>query len=409
MGGHGGLNILPQKRWHVYRDDNRLRVLRDEREFREALEAERQQQQRRVMSDVVTLFKRRKHGITGSPSGALLGDSSASLELNAATSAPFNASEAAARAPPQPKAEQKSDQRFFMGSSCAVDTPRQQIDLRSQGVGRGTSLPLPTASVVDHSRLAQGGQQPAVGCRGKLPRVAASPAKEERFVDPRGEAVVMVKPLKLRSGRIDPLGRQESGHFNFFAAAEREEEKQKKEREKYMLQAGHSTSRQSEFSCIARELKSVWYQAEMPSNRLAREEREEQPLPARLCTGVEAAAEEARRRMAALQRQQQLAGGGAAAGQPSSPLPGEASCMQCSSDSGDSDVCIVKERISGSFHESTVVETSRVSKTKKENLKKDKGRSARKERKLHKRMKRQWMLEALDMQAKLQAMGRTAS
>jgi hypothetical protein len=30
MGGHGGLNILPQKKWNVYNRDNRLKVARDE-------------------------------------------------------------------------------------------------------------------------------------------------------------------------------------------------------------------------------------------------------------------------------------------------------------------------------------------------------------------------------------------
>lgn len=36
MGGHGGLNILPQKRWNVYRPDNREIVAEDERVLREA-------------------------------------------------------------------------------------------------------------------------------------------------------------------------------------------------------------------------------------------------------------------------------------------------------------------------------------------------------------------------------------
>ena len=38
MGGHGGLNILPQKKWNVYGRDNRLRVARDEKAHAEKLE-----------------------------------------------------------------------------------------------------------------------------------------------------------------------------------------------------------------------------------------------------------------------------------------------------------------------------------------------------------------------------------
>lgn len=31
MGGHGGLNILPQKKWNVYNRDNREKVEKDKR------------------------------------------------------------------------------------------------------------------------------------------------------------------------------------------------------------------------------------------------------------------------------------------------------------------------------------------------------------------------------------------
>ena len=44
MGGHGGLNILPQKKWNVYRRDNQQKVKDDEKELevaRERLQAER--------------------------------------------------------------------------------------------------------------------------------------------------------------------------------------------------------------------------------------------------------------------------------------------------------------------------------------------------------------------------------
>lgn len=35
MGGHGGLNILPQKRWNVYNHDNREKVDRDKKRLHE--------------------------------------------------------------------------------------------------------------------------------------------------------------------------------------------------------------------------------------------------------------------------------------------------------------------------------------------------------------------------------------
>jgi hypothetical protein len=45
MGGHGGLNILPQKSWNVYNIRNQNIVRRDEENFRrEQAEAERQAQ-----------------------------------------------------------------------------------------------------------------------------------------------------------------------------------------------------------------------------------------------------------------------------------------------------------------------------------------------------------------------------
>ena len=39
MGGHGGLNILPQKKWNVYNPDNREIVERDKRHAREREQA----------------------------------------------------------------------------------------------------------------------------------------------------------------------------------------------------------------------------------------------------------------------------------------------------------------------------------------------------------------------------------
>lgn len=35
MGGHGGLNILPQKRWNVYNYQNRIKVEKDKQKAKE--------------------------------------------------------------------------------------------------------------------------------------------------------------------------------------------------------------------------------------------------------------------------------------------------------------------------------------------------------------------------------------
>ncbi|KAK7389304.1 hypothetical protein VNO78_24183 [Psophocarpus tetragonolobus] len=47
MGGHGGLNILPQKRWNVYNYDNREKVRRDEEQAAKEEQLKREQARKR--------------------------------------------------------------------------------------------------------------------------------------------------------------------------------------------------------------------------------------------------------------------------------------------------------------------------------------------------------------------------
>lgn len=47
MGGHGGLNILPQKRWNVYNFDNREKVRKDEEEAAREEQLKREQSRKR--------------------------------------------------------------------------------------------------------------------------------------------------------------------------------------------------------------------------------------------------------------------------------------------------------------------------------------------------------------------------
>ncbi|KAJ3682183.1 hypothetical protein LUZ60_014756 [Juncus effusus] len=62
MGGHGGLNILPQKRWNVYNRDNREKVKRDE-EAAAKEEQLRREQTRRAETEARLESLRRTKGL----------------------------------------------------------------------------------------------------------------------------------------------------------------------------------------------------------------------------------------------------------------------------------------------------------------------------------------------------------
>lgn len=383
MGGHGGLNILPQKRWHVYRDDNRLRVLRDEREFQQAVQAERQQQQRVLLTDAIIRFKRRKHEVTGEPEVP-----------ERTTSAAAHLSAVAAAVVPEQGRETCTVSRaqngfLFSASEGASSAAQRPLGSATASASEGQAL-LPVAGkgpLTDGLHFKVQHQPAAVSCG-----VSGDGAKKD--------GPTMGQPFKSKRGRTDPTRKQPDGHLNFFAEAECEAAKTHKERERYLLQAGHSASRQSEFSAIAKELKNVWYESEMPSNRRAREEREGCQPRAQVSDSVEAAAAEAKRRMLAFRQQRQ---DGAEPGTlfASTPNAGEPKGKCSSSDPGssDSDVCIVKENFLGKGVNRKGVTTKGVS-SKKGRSGSDSKRSSRKERKLLKRMKRKWMLEALELHSK---------
>ncbi|KAL1528110.1 hypothetical protein AB1Y20_009475 [Prymnesium parvum] len=120
MGGHGGLNILPQKSWNVYNRDNRLKVQRDEEQAaREAAEASRR--------DAAELAERKleemrsRAGLPGSAGG---GASSAALGLTTAGHINFFADIERA----QKNAEHEAEARRAEAKAISRIMPDLQLD-----------------------------------------------------------------------------------------------------------------------------------------------------------------------------------------------------------------------------------------------------------------------------------------
>lgn len=60
MGGHGGLNILPQKKWNVYNWDNKEKVEKDEREAEEKAKLKEKRKVEAKLSLQYTILERNK-------------------------------------------------------------------------------------------------------------------------------------------------------------------------------------------------------------------------------------------------------------------------------------------------------------------------------------------------------------
>ncbi|EDO05512.1 hypothetical protein BBOV_I004310 [Babesia bovis T2Bo] len=63
MGGHGGLNILPQKKWNVYRADRQYEVKYDEHRDIEKRLATREQRKRERLTDSLVELRRKSQGV----------------------------------------------------------------------------------------------------------------------------------------------------------------------------------------------------------------------------------------------------------------------------------------------------------------------------------------------------------
>lgn len=136
MGGHGGLNILPQKRWNVYRFDNQEKVRVDEAEAARQDQLQREATRRRESHARLVALRRNRGLQADSPSPPR----AASPPPSAAPSADQVASPqppppAARPADPSPVASDGDHINLFSGGGGAADFAA----LASASGGRGAA------------------------------------------------------------------------------------------------------------------------------------------------------------------------------------------------------------------------------------------------------------------------------
>ncbi|CAK73993.1 unnamed protein product (macronuclear) [Paramecium tetraurelia] len=68
MGGHGGLNILPQKKWNVYNMENRNIVERDKRKERERVQKEKRKEHKEQAGNRIQKLKQQRRAASHTPS-----------------------------------------------------------------------------------------------------------------------------------------------------------------------------------------------------------------------------------------------------------------------------------------------------------------------------------------------------
>ncbi|KAI5017380.1 hepatoma-derived growth factor-related protein 2 [Hordeum vulgare subsp. vulgare] len=136
MGGHGGLNILPQKRWNVYRFDNQEKVRVDEAEAARQDQLQREATRRRESHARLVALRRNRGLQADSPSPPRAPSPPPSSARPAHQVAPRRSPPPAARpAEPSPVASDGDHINLFSGGGGAADFAA----LASASGGRGAA------------------------------------------------------------------------------------------------------------------------------------------------------------------------------------------------------------------------------------------------------------------------------
>jgi len=120
MGKHGGINILHQKSWHVWRQDNRLIVERDELQHAEKQKGKQEAVEQSAFSAKIRKLRRRAEGKD---------DEDPVEELALAAG---GASSSSAAEPAEKKKDSKQDASYKYGMVTTSNLKRAEADLDSR-------------------------------------------------------------------------------------------------------------------------------------------------------------------------------------------------------------------------------------------------------------------------------------
>lgn len=122
MGGHGGLNILPQKRWNVYNFDNREKVRQDEEAAAKEEQLKREQSRKRDTEFRLEQL-RQARGL-------------ASVSTSASASSPRQSTATEADAAPAPALEAEPKSRHInLFEGIRIFDPVEIVDKKKREVG----------------------------------------------------------------------------------------------------------------------------------------------------------------------------------------------------------------------------------------------------------------------------------
>nr|DAD18534.1 TPA_asm: hypothetical protein HUJ06_019997 [Nelumbo nucifera] len=169
MGGHGGLNILPQKRWNVYNYENREKVRRDEEAAAREEQLKREQSRKRDAEFRLEMLRRARGLPTAGQSTASAASEPKSNHINLFEGLEFFSplgGEAEENDDPQRESSRKKKKQKQAAATPKVILPEDEKYRLGYGVaGKGVKAPWYMSRLSDNTDTEPSGASAPSGSR----------------------------------------------------------------------------------------------------------------------------------------------------------------------------------------------------------------------------------------------------